>query len=216
MKLVAVTRVRNEADIIEPFVRHTCAHFHKLIVLDDGSSDDTPQILRSMRATGLPVVIVTKESIVYDQSRYMTLLLQMAVNQFGADWVMPLDADEFIEPPHNVKLTEWLSGFEPRVLLVPWSDFVWDEEASFNSEINPVLRLRMRLPPRWDQAKVMIPAHLVTERVQVAQGNDALVLDGKPVPTVSVNDVHICHYPVRDPVQYAGKTAVGFLKYQRL
>ena len=52
MKLVAVSRVRIEADIIEAFIRHHCEHFHKLIVLDDGSSDETLQILRSLQAAG--------------------------------------------------------------------------------------------------------------------------------------------------------------------
>jgi hypothetical protein len=213
MKLVAVCRVRNEVAIIEAFVRHHCAHFHKLIVLDDGSCDGTLGILRSMQTAGLPLVVLWDESLVYDQSRYVTRLLHMAVNQFGADWVMPLHADEFIEPQNGVKLAERLSAIEPQLLALPWRDFVCSEQNGFNSETNPVIRLRLSLPLRWDNAKVMITAHLVTNGAQLSQGNHALLTDSEVLLGTPLSEVHICHYPVRDPVQYAGKVAIGFLKY---
>jgi hypothetical protein len=90
MKLVAVTRVKNEIDIIEAFVRHHIRYFDKLIILDDGS-DDTYNVLKSLRAAGLPLVLLRDPVVGYEQSRYMTLLLRMAVYQFGADWVAPID-----------------------------------------------------------------------------------------------------------------------------
>ena len=77
MKLAAVTTVRNECDIIEAFVRHHCEHFNKLIVLDDGSSDGTYEVLRSLQAAGAPVVLLREPTVGYEQSRYMTLLLRM-------------------------------------------------------------------------------------------------------------------------------------------
>src|SRR5258705_7042310 len=104
MKLVAVCRVRNEVDIIEAFVRHHCAHFHKLIILDDGSTDQTQQVLRALQSEGLPLVVLSERAIAYEQSRYMTQLMRLAVDQFGADLVAPLDADEFIEPPEGLTL----------------------------------------------------------------------------------------------------------------
>lgn len=41
MKLVAISRIKDEADIIESFVRHHAHSFDVHIVLDDGSSDGT-------------------------------------------------------------------------------------------------------------------------------------------------------------------------------
>ena len=68
-------------------------------MLDDGSSGRTyGEVLRSLQAAGLPVVLLREPTVGYEQRRYMTLLLRMAVDQFGADWVAPLDAVEFIEP----------------------------------------------------------------------------------------------------------------------
>jgi Glycosyl transferase family 2 len=182
MKLVAVCRVRNEVDIIEAFVRHHCAHFHKLIILDDGSSDETLQMLRLLQGEGLPLVVLFEQAIAYEQSHYMTLLLRMAVDQFGADWVAPLDADEFIEPPEGTTLVDALASRERQLLSLSWSNFVWTPESANDPEPNPVLRLRTRLPPRSDCTKLLVPASLVHGSIQLAQGNHELLRDEWPFP----------------------------------
>ena len=97
MKLIAVSRVKNERDIIEPFVRHHSKVFNQLIVVDDGSSDGTYEMLETLRAEGLPLVLIRDPAVGYEQGRYMTRLLHIAVRRHAADWVMPLDADEFVE-----------------------------------------------------------------------------------------------------------------------
>src|SRR6185437_2675521 len=140
MKLVAVSRVRDEADIIKAFVRHHAALFDKLIVLDDGSCDGTYEALLLLRAEGLPLVVLRAPVIGYEQSRYMTRLLQMAVDQFGADWVAPLDADEFIEIEDGKTLAEAFSGQETRLLSMAWNNFEWRPEYESDPERNPVLR----------------------------------------------------------------------------
>ncbi len=40
MKIVAIACARNEADIIESFVRHTLSYCQQLIITDHGSADD--------------------------------------------------------------------------------------------------------------------------------------------------------------------------------
>ena len=57
MKSIAISRVRNEFDIIEAFVRHHAHHFEKLIILDDGSTDGTYEVLLSLQTAGLPLVL---------------------------------------------------------------------------------------------------------------------------------------------------------------
>jgi predicted transcriptional regulator YdeE len=50
MRLVAITSVKNESDIVEAFVRHTLAASDYLVVLDNGSTDGTLDILRALDA----------------------------------------------------------------------------------------------------------------------------------------------------------------------
>ena len=89
MKLVAIARVKNEFDIIEAFVRHHVQHFDKLIVLDDGSSDGTYEVCSSCNRSSATFVVLRQPTIGYMQHEYMTLLLRMAIDEFGADWVAP-------------------------------------------------------------------------------------------------------------------------------
>jgi len=83
MKLVAISRVKNELDIIEAFVRHHAPHFDKLIVLDDGSSDGTYQILHQLQSAYPDLVVLHQPTIGYMQNRSMNLLLRMAVDKFS-------------------------------------------------------------------------------------------------------------------------------------
>ena len=213
MKLVAIARVKNELDIIEAFVRHHAQHFDKLIVLDDGSSDGTYQILQQLRSVYRDLVVLRQPTIGYMQAQYMTLLLRMAVDKFGADWVAPLDADEFIEPADGLLLGQALVGCQPAVYRLRWSNFVWSPDLEQSKERNPVLRQRFRLPPRLDRTKLLVHAQFVGGVMELTLGSHALMDSGLPVPTQPLDRVQLCHYPVRSVAQYVGKIAVGYLQY---
>jgi glycosyltransferase involved in cell wall biosynthesis len=219
MKLIAVSRVKNEIDIIEAFVRHNARHFDKLIVLDDGSSDGTYEALLSFQASGLPLVVLREPCVGYEQSRFMTRLLRMAVDQFGADWVAPLDADEFVEPPKGTTLADILASSPPTLLTMAWNNFIWRPEDDENPEPNPVLRLRMRLPPqpRMTLGKVLAPAALLADgKIELWQGNHGISRDGRELPSQLLESVNLCHFPIRSVAQYAGKIGVGYLQYSAM
>src|SRR5437867_3948226 len=97
MRFVAVAGVKNEIDVIEAFVRHTLAFVNHLVVLDNGSTDGTLDVLRALHKEGLPLDVVEEPSFGYYQSEWMTRLMrEYAVGRYGAGWVVPLDADEFL------------------------------------------------------------------------------------------------------------------------
>jgi hypothetical protein len=147
----------------------------------------------------------------------MTNLLRLAVSEFGADWVMPLDADEFLELSDGARLAEKLLTLELEPISVPWNGFAWSPDENENNEPNPVVRMRLRLPPsppRLD--KVLIPAKWPAEQMEVTQGNHALLRNGSEVPKRRLDGVRLCHFPIRTMSQYAGKIAVGYLQYAAL
>ena len=213
MKLVAVARVKNEADIIEPFVRHHIQHFDKVIVLDDGSTDGTHQLLRQLQSTSRDLVVLSQPTIGYMQHAHMTMLLRMAADSFGADWIAPLDADEFIEPTDGLLLAQILADRQPAVYRLAWSNFIWTPSLEESGERNPVLRQRFRLAPRMDKTKLVLHAQFVSGAAELGSGNHFLTHCGRPVPTQPLDEVQLCHYPVRSIAQYAGKIAIGHLQY---
>lgn len=56
-KIVLVSMVKNEADIIESFVRHSLTYADELIIADHQSSDGTWEMLQKLRAEGLPLTL---------------------------------------------------------------------------------------------------------------------------------------------------------------
>ena len=56
-RIVAISMVKNEADIIECFVRHTLTFADAMIVAEQESFDDTGRILEKLAAEGLPLTV---------------------------------------------------------------------------------------------------------------------------------------------------------------
>ena len=57
-KLVGLSMVRNESDIIETFIRHNLTLLNELHVVDHNSSDNTREILTLLKQEGLPIISI--------------------------------------------------------------------------------------------------------------------------------------------------------------
>jgi hypothetical protein len=97
MRIVAATRVLDEADIIEAFVRHTAAFVDHHVLLDNGSRDETLAILDALRAEGFALTVLSNRSVAFSEEDANSRLLVEASRGHGAHWVLFLDADEFVD-----------------------------------------------------------------------------------------------------------------------
>jgi len=87
--------VRDEADRYLGEVLEAAGRFaDRMVVLDDGSSDDSVQLATALGAE----VFSTPEPLFHQEWRLRTLLWQLATAG-DPDWVILLDADELIDPP---------------------------------------------------------------------------------------------------------------------
>ena len=92
--IVAVSMFKDEADIAERTVMHLLSQGVDLIVVaDNGSTDLTGEILHGLAEEGYPLEVIDDPEIGYYQSEKMTKLCHRAMG-YGADWVLPFDADE--------------------------------------------------------------------------------------------------------------------------
>ena len=215
MRVVAISCVKNEDDIIEAFVRHTAAFVDQLIVLDNGSTDETGGILRSLKIEGIPIELVEDPSPGHWQWRRMTHLMEdYAVKRYGADWIIPLDADEYIAAK-NVEAFRSALATAIQPLKIKWRNYVPDTSDDMG-EINPVLRIRHRLVKEakpWK--KILVPRNTITncDNTVLSQGNHDLLVNGKKCESSILDSIQLAHFPIRSPGQYGSKIALRYLQY---
>lgn len=99
-RIAAVLVVRNEVDIIRLCVLHHLAiGCERIFVLDNGSSDGTEVVLQRLAAR-VPLSW-SSDAGTYRQAEFATGLAHEAARD-GADWILPLDADEFWVAPNGL------------------------------------------------------------------------------------------------------------------
>ena len=93
LNIVAVMVVRNEADILPINIRyHAAQGITEFRIVDNGSSDATSDRLRELARTIR--IRWTRDEGPYHQAEMVTRLAAEAARA-GADWIVPIDADEF-------------------------------------------------------------------------------------------------------------------------
>ena len=97
MRVYGLLVARNEADIIRTNVLyHLSLGLDRILIVDNGSSDGTDRVLREL--AGDPRVRWTRDEGLFYHGHIATELAREAFGE-GADWVVPIDADEFWYAP---------------------------------------------------------------------------------------------------------------------
>ncbi len=207
-KLVSVTRILNEDDIAEAFVRHNVQHVDHMLFLDNGSTDQTLEILRALQSEGVPLTVVQTHSISFDEIAINSWGYQAASQLFGADWVVFIDADEFIATEKSVPLATLLAVNEPAITaqLVNYGQTELDDP----NELIVPLRLRHRWARETNVDKLILRAGL--SGIAIGAGNHGALAGGRILPARRHAQVSFAHYPRRSGWQILQKMAAGWLK----
>jgi hypothetical protein len=123
--------VRDEEDILESNLRfHHAQGVDFFIVMDHQSCDGTPEIVRKFRRRGL-AELVNQPDPGYRQAEWVTWMARRAALEYGADWVINNDADEFWWPTEGTLRTT-LAKIPARyaALYAPRFNFYSGEEPS--------------------------------------------------------------------------------------
>jgi hypothetical protein len=202
MRLVGIATVKNEADIVEAFVRHNLAVLDLLLAVDDGSGDATGDVLRALSRDGLPIVVEHAPSLPGCQARSASALARRAAEEHGADWVVPLNADEFL----GVGFREALATAAPdEPVGVPYRTYCL-HAADDPAELNPVLRLRAYRDAEPDRIqKCSLPANLA---IALGHGGGDHPASVEHL-TRPLTGQHLARYPVRSFGQFAARVIIG-------
>ena len=142
MKIFGLMMVRNEADILRVnLLHHLAAGIDRFLVVDNGSSDGSDQILREMSGDGR--VSWTRDDGKYRQAEITTGLAHEA-RSAGADWVIPIDVDEFWHAPGG-NLRRVLEESSASALKVQVTNFVQRRD-QMRAEPGGLLHMTRRAP----------------------------------------------------------------------
>jgi hypothetical protein len=219
--------VRNEADVIEAFVRHNLSIVDRLVIVDHGSFDGTPGILARLVSEGLPLRVVRDADPAYRQADSMTALAREALTRDAADFVFALDADEFLKVKSRGDLEAALAEV-PRGMhaVMHWLTYVPDAFDDDAAGIGPGHLWWRVKTERQTLFKVIVNRSLLERPTDsIAMGNHS-VLSGveenappntppnvPPHARLRRDVVALAHCPVRSRAQLEAKIVIGHLAH---
>lgn len=202
-----MTMVKNEADIIEVFVRYTMSFAEKMIFIDNGCTDNTINILKALKSEGHDIEIYYEADVLHEQYIIENRYLYKIIDEVDCDFILPLDADEFLSSDENLfNCIEQLSL--DSVSLLKWRTYVLTEnrkeQQNFLKEINTY-----RVNESITFTKVIIPTKLIKKNEIYIKNGHHTVESNKPVEQLEVEKIFIAHYPVRSEEQIKSKIYQG-------
>lgn len=204
-RTVAVTRTKNEADIIASSIRRMCAQVDHVIVGDGSNEDDTLDILQALAAEGLPLTVLTDDEPTYAQAEQMTALAHRARLEHGADWVVPFDADEVWMASEGT-ISEQLADLPRRILIA--SAMLHDHIVTSEDpdEGSPFERMVWRRTEPLPLRKVAVRAR---PDLQLHMGQHSASFDGVRHAATVTDQLGVRHFPYRSVEQFTRKITVG-------
>lgn len=199
MKIVAISMVKDEADIIEHTVSNMLNQVDEVWVLDNGSTDGTSDILRN-----LGVHVIHDPVVGYFQSKKMTELAYT----IQADWIVPFDADEYWCTKDGRTIKQTLSKITADYNAVEACLFDYVSTAQDPNEYNPTKRIKWRRRFKAPLSKV---AFRPKDNFVINQGNHSVWHEQG---TVLLDDVLVVkHFPYRSADQFVSKVRNGSKAY---
>lgn len=205
-RVAAISMVKNECDIIELFIKINARVFDHIFVVDHRSSDGTQEILKTLKRDGYPLTIGRFEKLDYEQTAVMTGMARDLAAGNDFDYIIPLDADEFVYCPQG-PLAETLRAEMPPSGCgqMAWRTYVPINDNYFRSRAPLYENFRMRMQEPKQFHKVVIDRELARSCVMLPH---RVQQNGQFVPAATLSCV-MQHVPIRSAEQLIMKTILS-------
>lgn len=217
MKLVMTVLARDEADVIDAKLAfHLNAGVDFVVATDNRSEDGTTDVLEWYAREGV-LHLIREPGEDLRQGEWVTRMARLAATDFGADWIINSDADEFWWPRAS-SLKKALESIPPRYGAVhafvrhfppgPGDGFFADR---MTVRLSPAAPLVDPVSPYQPYRKVI---HRADPNVVVSRGNHAL-LETSLVLLTGWYPVEVLHFPIRSAEQIRRKAALQWSAFAK-
>jgi hypothetical protein len=218
MRVVMTVLARNEADIVDAQIAfHLHAGVDFVVATDNRSDDGTTEIFERYENAGY-LHLIREQGDDMRQDEWVGRMARLAATEFGADWVINSDADEFWWP-RGGSLKDVLATVPRRYGVVRgcWRHFVPrpDDGTAFFERMTA----RLRRPAQPGDKRTIFHVHQkVAHRedpdISIQFGNhDAVGLGLAPLR--GWHPVEVLHFSIRSARQLERKAEGGVLRNRR-
>ena len=218
MKIITVTMVKNEENIMESFVRHAMTFSDQVVVYNHNSTDGTLQILEAMKTEFGSKLMLFPELIhtaMIINQEVFNKMIQYAFDEMDADMVIPLDADEFplLIPKGNIR--NYLETLEKdtcyQVHFMPFGiPEKWDKETFAPLQFHS----RKKLSPDTDYKVLLLREPYYQYKIITGLGNHTMV-SGTGEAEIPIQDLYpnlfYAHLAFRNKEHLEGKLVLRWL-----
>jgi hypothetical protein len=217
MKVVMTLLARDEADVIDAQLAfHLHAGVDFVVATDNRSQDGTTEVLERYERAGV-LHLLREDGDDMRQDEWVTRMARLAATEFGADWVLNADADEFWWPQAG-SLADVLAAIPDRYGVVRgcWRHFLPLASADPAEPFFERMTVRLCAPAHPGDKTTIFHAHQkVAHRadpsVTIEAGNHN-ALGAALEPMRAWHPVEVLHFSFRSPTQIATKARGGWVR----
>jgi glycosyltransferase involved in cell wall biosynthesis len=194
----ALCLIKNEDDIISQTLNHALLYCHKIFVIDNGSTDSTWDIVKTLASENQRIVPYTQTFSPYCRGLRKIPFLELCAGIPQDSWWLVLDADEFLAEDPNLVIQQAMR--EGANLIRTWQiQFYFTEidflncEKGIDNRKTPIIHRRRYYEINWQEKRLFRNI----EGLIWKDHNNTPTNLGRPCSRLIMNR----HYPYRDPEQ---------------
>lgn len=203
-RIVTITMIKNEADIVETFIRHTSAFATEMVFIDNGCVDGSVSIINAMKKEGINISVYNEADVFYEQFKLENKYIHIYAER-DFDLIIPLDVDEFLACDNDLE-TELDSISDDAITIVKWRTYCLNPGIGESKNLFEKCSV-LRINEKNAFTKVLIPTKFYRKNnVLVSMGHHD-VIDEK---NKKISDsLFVAHFPVRSRDQIRLKIYQG-------
>jgi len=226
VRLVMTLLVRDEVDIIDENIKYHLENgVDMIVVIDNGSKDGTRDILDKYVKKGV-LFYEVEDNHTFEQDKWVTRLIGIALKKYNATHVINCDADEFWTSKYGNLKRSIAENYFADIIKVGVRNFlppISKKSKGFRSKDFKYYVAKTVLCPgevekriSGDLLRYEYPEKIITSRkiTSIGYGNDS-VNSKVPIKEVKSESIFIRHYPIRSYSQFRGKVINGGSSYRK-